>query len=323
MANPRLGSTLHEHWGTEWIIAQRPPRTVQDPFKPHGFFLEEERSTSGRVVESGTIFLTNKECPWHCLMCDLWKTTLTYAVPAGAVPRQIDYALAQFGSRPEQFKLYNGGSFFDPTAIPPVDYPEICRKIAFAQHIIVESHPRLIGKKTLEFRDLLDGSLEVAMGLETVHPEILPRLNKNFTLAHFKSAAQSLRSESIGVRAFVLVKTPFMNEAEGLDWAIRSAEFAFECGATVTALIPTRGGNGAMERLQESGQFSPPRLSTLEKALEAALALGKGRVFADTWNLELFSSCSLCLDARRRRLHTINLTQQVIPPVLCAACGST
>lgn len=289
--------------------------------RPHGFFLEQECSTSGRVVQSGTIFLTNKECPWHCLMCDLWKTTLTQKVPLGAIPTQIGFALEQFGCRPEQLKLYNGGSFFDPAAIPPGDYGEITRKVTFARHVIVESHPRLVGKRALEFRDLLNGTLEVAMGLETVHPEVLPRLNKNFTLAHFSAAAALLRREEIAVRAFVLVKTPYMDEQEGLEWAVRSAAFAFECGADVTVLIPTRGGNGAMERLRERGEFSPPHLSTLERAFEAALGLGKGRVFADTWNLELFSSCRVCLEERCDRLHQMNLTQRALPPVRCAACG--
>jgi len=147
-------------------------------------------------------------------------------------------------------------------------------------------------------------------------------LNKNFPLAPFAQAAQFLRSAGIGVRAFVMVKTPFMTETEGLEWAVKSAQFAFESGATVTALIPTRGGNGAMELLKESGEFAPPRLATLENALEAALKLGGGRVFADTWNLELFSSCASCLEQRRQRLHAMNLTQRILPPVRCATCGS-
>jgi radical SAM enzyme (TIGR01210 family) len=256
-------------------------------------------------------------------MCDLWKTTLTHTVPRNAIPRQIEYALQKFDSQPEQLKLYNGGSFFDPAAIPLVDYAEIARNVSFAQHIVVESHPRLIGERALQFRDFLEGSLEVGMGLETVHPEILPRLNKNFTLAHFAQAAQFLRREGIGVRAFVLVKTPFMTEAEGLEWAVKSAHFAFESGATVTTLIPTRGGNGAMERLKESGEFEPPRLETLEKALEASLELSAGRAFADTWNLEIFSSCDVCLEQRRQRLHVMNLTQRILPPVRCTACGNS
>jgi radical SAM enzyme (TIGR01210 family) len=308
---------------TDWILRHRSTRTTQDPFKPHGFFLEEERAASGRVVPSGTILLTNKECPWHCLMCDLWKTTLTKTVPAGAIPRQIDYALEQLGRHPEQMKLYNGGSFFDPAAIPRADYAAIASRISFAKHVIVESHPRLISRSTVAFRDLLSGGLEVGMGLETVHPTVLPRLNKNFTLAQFAAACAFLRKEGVGVRAFVLVKPPFLNESQGLEWAVKSAEFAFDSGATVVSLIPTRAGNGALERLMETGDFSPPRLATLEQALEISLASHRGRVFADTWNLEIFSSCTECVDLRRRRLHEMNLTQQALPAVLCNACRGT
>jgi radical SAM enzyme (TIGR01210 family) len=308
---------------TAWILRWRPQRAMVDPFKPHGFFLEEECSDSGRIEKSGIILLTNKECPWRCLMCDLWKNTATQSVPAGAIPSQIDFVLrtwGELGSMPQRIKLYNSGSFFDSAAIPPGDYAAIAQKVAFARHIIVESHPRLIGPRALRLRDLLDGSLEVAMGLETAHPIVLERLNKKFTLSHFVHAAGFLRNEAIAVRAFVLVKPPFMNEAEGLEWAVKSADFAFSSGVNVVSLIPTRGGNGAMEQLSKSGDFSPPRLSTLEQAQQSALALKRGRVFADTWDLEPFSSCATCLEPRRQRLHAVNLSQRELPRIQCPDC---
>ena len=271
-------------------------------------------------MRSAAILLTNKECPWRCLMCDLWKNTLTRTVPPGAIPQQIDYALAQLGFQPEQLKLYNSGSFFDPAAIPPGDYPAIARGISFVEHVVVESHPRLVGEKALVFRDLLSGSLEVAMGLETVHPQVLPRLNKKFELSHFASATAFLRKAQIAVRTFVLVKPPFLNEAAAVQWAVKSAAFAFACGATVVSLIPTRAGNGALDRLMTAGEFAPPRLSTLEQAQELALKLRAGRVLADTWNLDQFSFCPACLERRRRRLHAINRQQEILPTVDCSVC---
>jgi archaeosine synthase beta-subunit len=301
---------------------------------PHGFFLEHERAASGRVVESAVILLTNKECPWRCLMCDLWKNTTTQSVPPGAIPAQIAHALKELtASRIEpnteksypsalaQLKLYNSGSFFDPAAIPLEDYRKIAEKITFAKNVIVESHPRLVSERALRLQGLLAGSLEVAMGLETIHPEILPRLNKKFTLDHFVQAAEFLRKAGIAMRAFVLVKTPFTDENEGVEWAVRSAEFAFKCGAIAVSLIPTRPGNGAMERLMENGEFAPPRLSSLERALKRGLALRAGRVFADTWELQKFASCSRCYDVRKKRLEKMNLSQRIIPAVACPACG--
>jgi len=315
-------STLPARGSTPWITSQRPARIADlDPFTPHAFFLEEELAGSGRIIPTATILLTNKECPWRCLMCDLWQATLAYPVPPGAIPHQIDHAVSRMEVWPEQVKLYNSGSFFDAAAIPCGDYPAIAECVEFAQHVVVESHPRLIGEKAVRLRDLLPGSLEVAMGLETVHPEVGPRLNKRFSLSEFAKAVESLRTAEISVRAFVLVNPPFLSEDAGIEWAVKSADFAFTCGAAVVSLIPTRTGNGALDRLQESGEFVPPRLSTLEAAQEQALSLHSGRVFADTWNLEQFSRCPSCLEQRRQRLHLVNLTQQPQASIACPRCG--
>src|SRR6478736_6375292 len=93
-----------------WSMAQRPSRNTRlNPFRPYSFFLEQERSASGQIVASGTILLTNKECPWRCLMCDLWKNTLTQTVPLGAIPKQIQFAIERFSPQPAQIKLYNSG----------------------------------------------------------------------------------------------------------------------------------------------------------------------------------------------------------------------
>src|SRR5437773_8886600 len=82
-----------------WILSRRSQRNAVDPRRPHAFLVEEERAESGEIVSVATIFLTNRECPWRCLMCDLWKNTLTETVPAGAIPAQIDYALAELSKQ--------------------------------------------------------------------------------------------------------------------------------------------------------------------------------------------------------------------------------
>jgi len=310
---------------TAWILAQRPPRpAAPDPDAPHGVFLEKERLASGAVVDSGVVLLTNRECPWRCLMCDLWKDTTRDSVPKGAIPRQVESAVRRWsdsGKVPVQVKLYNSGSFFDPAAIPPDDYAPIARRIAFARQVVVESHPLLVGDRARALRDLLAGSLEVALGLETAHPEVLRKLNKKFDLAQFAKAAEFLAAERIALRAFILVNPPFLGGRPGLEWAVKSAEFAFACGAGAVTLIPTRAGNGAMERLRESGEFTAPTLAMLEAAQREALALGRGRVFADTWALEPFSTCPRCFAGRRERLETVNQTQRDTPPLRCEACG--
>jgi radical SAM enzyme (TIGR01210 family) len=308
-----------------WILAQRPAGgSLPDPWAPHGIYLEKERLESGAVVDSGVVLLTNKECPWRCLMCDLWKGTTKGTVPSGAIPRQVSLACRNWevmGVAPSQVKLYNSGSFFDPAAIPREDFAAIAAKVSFAANVVVESHPRLIGAEAARLRDLLTGGLEVAMGLETAHEKVLGLLNKGFDLAQFALASARLRRERISIRAFLLVNPPFMPPGEALDWVVKSADFAFSCGATAVSLIPTRAGNGAMERLLESGEFVPPNMADLEVAQSRAIALGKGRVFVDIWDLKQFSRCEHCFESRRERLHCVNLSQQDLPFISCRSCG--
>ncbi len=303
-----------------WVLERRGSRNPVDPGRAVASFVELEPGEDGSPEPVAVIFLANRECPWRCLMCDLWKNTLEGSAPPGAIPAQIRGALAALPEA-RRVKLYNSGSFFDPRAIPPEDYPEIAAAVSGFERVVVESHPALVGDACLRFRDMVSGGLEVAMGLETIHPEVLPLLNKRMSLAQFEAAASFLRREEIALRAFALLGLPFLSEPESLDWACRSVEFAFDRGASAVSIIPTRAGNGALEALERRGEFRKPRIASLEAAVESSLLLRKGRVFADLWSLEEFRRCEACFGRRRERLQAINLRQTISPPVSCAACG--
>ena len=115
---------------------------------------------------------------------------------------------------------------------------------------------------------------------------------------------------------------PFLSEAEGVEWALRSITFAFDCGATCVSVIPTRAGNGVMERLQAEGFFSSPKLTSLEYVLAAGIEMQRGRVFADTWDAARFSDCTTCAAERVERLRQMNLSQTILPVAMCAGCKS-
>lgn len=318
------------------ILAARPPKNPVDPWRPYAFTVEDERTAEGVVEPVATLFLTNRECPFRCLMCDLWKNTTDDTVPVGAIPAQIDWALERLAPAPH-IKLYNSGNFFDRRAIPVEDHAAIARRVASFRTVIVENHPRLCGDDCLRFRDLLPDTttLEIALGLETVHPEILPRLNKQLTLDDFARAARFLRSGGIELRAFVLLRPPGLSDDEGIDWAVRSVRFALEHGVRVTAIIPVRPGNGLLDQWQSDGRFSPPTLRALELALDGALAIASAaplggvqlrhhrtpRVFADLWDVERLATCPDCASARRDRLANTNRQQVPQPTVVCSVCA--
>ena len=303
------------------IVAARPAKEAVDPYRPYAFLVEPEPTAEGRVEDVATLFLTNRECPFRCLMCDLWRHTTDEPVPVGAIPAQIDHALERLPPA-RHVKLYNSGNFFDVKAIPPADHEPIARRVSRFETVIVENHPKLTGENVVRFRDLLGGSrLEVAMGLETVHPEVLPALNKRMSLDDFERAARFLTGHGIAVRAFILLRPPFLTEQEGVEWALRSIAWAFDVGVSCCALIPARAGNGVMDRLERDGRFRPPSMRSIETVLEAGLSLGRGRVLMDLWDLERFAGCERCTPRRKERLHAMNLGQKPLPPVSCDVPG--
>jgi uncharacterized Fe-S cluster-containing MiaB family protein len=163
------------------------------------------------------------------------------------------------------------------------------------------------------------------MGLETAHPDALARLNKGCTLDDFAAAARALAAHGVGLRVFLLVHPPFVADAERTPWLLRSIDAAIDAGASLIALIPTRGDTGAMGALTEAGSFAPPSIATLEDAAAQAIrhAAGHARVLADLWDLAAFAICPACLDARRARLLRLNVEQRVPDPIACAACGAS
>jgi radical SAM enzyme (TIGR01210 family) len=304
--NKASGYTISDNW----IISKRGKKNSVNHERPYAWLVEKERTHSSAIEDTAVIFLTNKECPYRCLMCDLWKNTTDHPVSKGAIPSQIEWALAQLPPA-KHIKLYNSGSFFDESAIPEEDYPQIAELVNGFETVIVESHARLIGDKCLRFRDMLKPELEVAIGLETANPAILRQLNKRMTLLDFEESVQFLTRHQIRSRAFILFPLPFLTESENLYWAKHSIDFAFKAGVSTCVVIPTRAGNGAMDLLMKNGDFRLPEITALEKILEYGIGLNAGNVFVDVWDLDKLPGCEKCKHKRIGRIDLMNLCQKI------------
>lgn len=242
----------------------------------NGIFSESELTRNGFVEDHNIILTTNKECAFKCVMCDLWKNTLDYRVEEGVITTQVARALEQL-PKAKHLKLYNAGSFFDQQSIPKQDAFAIADMLAEYETLIVEAHPRLIGRYCFEFSEYLQPQLDVAIGLETVDPSVLPRLNKKMTLDDFERATTQLLEHDIFVRAFILLRTPWQTEEEGIYWAKKSIDFAQSIGVECCTVIPTRPGNGSVE-------LTAPLPESLEEVVAYGVSKNKGRVFGDTWD---------------------------------------
>jgi archaeosine synthase beta-subunit len=317
-----------------FVLERRGPRIEHDPWRYQGLVVEDERTEQGIRARVATVFLTGRECPWRCAMCDLWRYTTVDDTPAGAIPAQVMAARSALRDEPSRvtgMKLYNAGSFFDPRAVPEADYDAVAAALAGLSRVIVESHPALVGRRVDRLLAALDRHrgeydsprLEVAMGLETAHPVALEALNKRFTVEGFAHAAKSLGDRGVALRVFLLISPPFVPAGEQDSWLLRSIDAAFSCGASVVSLVPTRSGNGAIDALAAAAAFRAPDLDDIEQSFALALAhaQSRGRVLVDLWDLERFAHCPHCLEPRRGRLLAMNLDQSMLPPYVCPTRG--
>jgi len=285
--------------------------------------LEEERRPDTQIERALTVFLAGAECPFTCSFCDLWRWTIDGPTPPGALTKQLESALhALDGPVPDRLKLYNASNFFDRRAVPPEDLLGIARLAASFAAVTVESHANTIGSQTLAFARQIPGRLEVAVGLETIHPVAAAQLNKRLDLARFDWAARFLSENGVDLRVFVLLGAPYVGAAESIAWTVRTVEYAVERGASVVSIIPVRGGNGEMERLQALGHFVPPTLSQLEAALDRCLQFTRTVVTADLWDVERLGACEHCRSARIERLRRLNVIGRAEPQIDCSMCGA-
>ncbi len=268
------------------------------------------------------MFLAGAECPFTCSFCDLWRWTLDGPTPAGALTVQLAHVLTALSPPiPDRLKLYNASNFFDRRAVPQEDLPRIAELAEPFAAVTVESHASTIGPLTLEFAALLAGRLEVAIGLETIHPVAAEQLNKKLDLDRFDRAAAFLAEHDMGLRVFVLLGTPHIPVGESIEWTVRAVEYAAARGASRIAVIPVRGGNGEMERLQQLGHFVPPTLAQLETVLERCIALAPAVVSADLWDVGRLPACESCRLERVARLSHMNVTGRMQRAVSCSVCA--
>ena len=308
-----------------WIRSLRGPKIEPDPTRPIAHFREEERRLDGSSAVVFQVLLAGSECPFTCVFCDLWRRTLDGPTPPGAIPRQLAIALRETGPLPATCgaKLYNASNFFDPRAVPPDDDTPIASLLQPFDRVTVECHPRLVGRRCLEFADRICGRLEVAMGLEAADAAALARLNKGMTLDDFDAAAARLTSAGIGLRAFVLLPAPFVPAARGVESALDAVRHAVDRGARHVTLIPSRDGNGAMDELRERGLWTPPGPDSIEAAAEGCARISGAVVTVDLWDIDRCLPCRRCRPARVARLRRFNLSGSPGPLVRCRACASS
>ncbi len=265
MINPALDGVIREIRAGGLERAGRKARTVS----------WRERDYLEGPVDAGVVIMPTRGCSWGlrsgCSMCGyVYDSPLETS--EGMLLEGFKEALERLEGVP-YLKVFNSGSFFDEREVPPGLRNKIIELVnqAGPRRLQVESRPEFVSPEVLEeTRDALDAELEVGMGLETASDYIRTNcINKGFSLKDFERALGTCRDAGVPVKAYLLVKPPFLTEREAVEDAVASAVRAWEMGASRISFNPMNVQRGTLvEALWRRGEYRPPWLWSVVEILK-------------------------------------------------------
>jgi Predicted Fe-S oxidoreductase len=123
----------------------------------------------------------------------------------------------------ELIKIYTSGSFLDEREVGAETRQAIAETFGDRERIVVESLPDFVeGEKITDFTD--QGlAVDIAVGLETATDRVRHDcVNKYFDFADFEDACTTAKEAGAGIKAYLLMKPPFLSEAEAATtWSTR------------------------------------------------------------------------------------------------------
>jgi len=258
-----------------------------DPREPTRVWIDEDR-TPGGVHDSLTIILNTGGCRWAraggCTMCGYVAESVEGgSVPHDALMDQVDAALAHEREHAAEHrggthapcplvKIYTSGSFLDEREVPAETREAIAETFADRERVVVESLPDFVERpKLVDFTDR-GVDLDVAIGLETATDRVRHDcVNKYFDFADFEAACETATEVGAGIKAYLLMKPPFLSESEAVADMKRSVRRCAEVGACHTvSMNPTNVQSYTMvEGLYFDGGYRPPWLWSVCEVLES------------------------------------------------------
>ncbi len=270
----------------DWMLAHRrrpgdgprggSGRRRKDPRRPASVWHEEELLGTD-VVDTLVAVLRTRGCSHErstggCTMCG-------YASETPQSPPSEDELLAQVEEVANRrgdarwVKLYTSGSMLDPEEVPLLMLEAIRETFGDADVLTVESRAEHVTADRV--RALGDGpSLEVAIGLESACDQVLEgAINKGMALSDFRRAAGEVREAGAAVRAYLLLKPPFLTEAEAIEDALEAVREATAAGASAISLNPVNvQGSTLVDLLYHRGEYEPPWLWSVVEVLRRGSA---------------------------------------------------
>jgi radical SAM enzyme (TIGR01210 family) len=216
-----------------------------------------------------------------CTMCSYLLDGTPESPTSEELIQQFQYAMntIEDESEPLSVKIYTSGSFLDSDEIPSevrTELYSILSKDSRVKQVVLESRPEYVTDAALREINTSLGSKKVELGIGFESSSNLIRLiciNKGFKTQDFQEAVQRASKYNINVRAYVLLKPPFLTERDSLLDSIRTIKDLDEFGVSTISINPvTIQKNTLVERLWQKRKYRPPWLWTVVDVLKQARA---------------------------------------------------
>jgi len=250
-----------------------------DPREPTRVWLDEDNTPDG-VYDSLTIILNTGGCRWAraggCTMCGYVAESVEGGTVAhGDLMAQVRRCLEYESENAEpagQVKIYTSGSFLDEREIPAETREAVADTFADRDRMVVESLPDFVDREKLAAFTDRGIRTDVAIGLETATDRIRQDcVNKYFEFAEFERAASEAGAAGAGVKAYLLLKPPFLSESEAIADMKRSVRRCADVeGCHTVSMNPTNVQRHTLvEELYHGDGYRPPWLWSVAEVLES------------------------------------------------------
>ncbi|MFW9777312.1 MAG: archaeosine biosynthesis radical SAM protein RaSEA [Candidatus Heimdallarchaeota archaeon] len=224
-----------------------------------------------------TVVIPTRGCSWAlsgnggCSMCGYVNdSSRDQPIPSERILRNIrNQLLENHEEKPIHLKIYNSGSFFDQWDVPKNLRDQLIRLIQETPNVFklsVESKSEYI----LSCFDLIKEAakqlapkeLEIGIGLESSNDAIIRDChNKGTSLDVYNQSVQLLRPLGVRIKTYILIKPPFLTEADSIRDAIQTAIEAAKIGTDIISFSPCTVQSGTLvDFLYRQDRYQPPWL---------------------------------------------------------------
>ncbi len=247
-----------------------------DAHEPTRVWLDEDNTPDG-VKQSLTIILNTGGCRWAraggCTMCGY----VAESVEGGSVSHEalmdqiqvcLDHETEEADEPSELIKIYTSGSFLDEREVPAETRRAIAETFADRERIVVESLPDFVDREKLAEFTSLGLEADAAIGLETATDRVRHDcVNKYFDFDDFVAASEAAAEAGAGIKAYLLMKPPFLSEPEAVADMKSSIRRCSEYAHTVSMNPCNVQRYTMVDELHFRGGYRPPWLWSVAAVL--------------------------------------------------------